>query len=160
MSFQQSTKSNFLTQIDFFKKTLESTPADKVDWKPDDTSMSPKDMVEHLAGANHYFAAMIKGVEPPAPPDEPPQFTLEQAMQFFDESCQMMAQTIESIPDDKLTDVRETPFGHSINVRYAMTIPASHIAYHWGQLSYLQKQYGDMEDHFLEPSFPMGKHYK
>lgn len=160
MSFQTTAKQNFLTQLDFFKTTLDGTPSDKIDWKPDDKSMSAKEMVEHLAGANHYFAAMIKGEEPPAPPEEPPKFTFDQAKQFFKESCDMMAQTLESVPEDKLSEARETPFGHSVNVRFVMTVPASHLAYHWGQLSAVQKQYGDMEDHFLDPSFQMGAHYK
>jgi len=160
MKYQEMTKKNFLTQKDFFVVTLKSTPQDKIDWKPDNSSMSAKEMIEHLAGSNHYFASMITGNPPPEMPEEPPQLSFDEAIKFFEESCDMMAKTLESVPDEKLTEPRETPFGHTINVRFAMTIPGSHLAYHWGQLSGLQKQYGDMEDHFLDKSFPMGSHYK
>ena len=71
MSFQEIQKKAFLTQVDFFKATLDGTPAEKLDWKPDEKSMSAKDMVEHLAGANHFFAAMITGQEMPTPPEDP-----------------------------------------------------------------------------------------
>jgi uncharacterized damage-inducible protein DinB len=160
MSFQEIQKQVFLTQVDFFKATLGGTPEDKRDWKPDESSMSAKDMIEHLAGANHYFSAMITGQEPPTPPENPPQLNYDQAMQMFDESVQLMANTLTSVSDENLNDARETPFGHSVNVRFAMSVPGSHTAYHWGQLSYLQKQYGDEEDHFLAPTFPLGRQFK
>lgn len=160
LSFQETQKQAFLTQVDFFKATLDATPADKIEWKPDKNSMSAKEMVEHLAGSNHYFASIITGKEPPAAPEEPPKLSFDQAKQKFDESVRMMANTIGSVADGSLSEARETPFGHNINVRFAMTIPTSHVAYHWGQLSFLQKQYGDADDHFLDPSFPMGQHFK
>jgi len=68
MKYQEMTKKNFLTQKDFFVVTLKSTPQDKIDWKPDNSSMSAKEMIEHLAGSNHYFASMITGNPPPEMP--------------------------------------------------------------------------------------------
>lgn len=40
-----------------------------------------------------------------------------------------------------------------------MTIPANHLAYHWGQLCYMQTLWGDDKDHFLDPSYPLGSRY-
>ncbi|MBI1729158.1 DinB family protein [Candidatus Acetothermia bacterium] len=162
MSFQKDTATNYLTQVDLFKVTLEKTPSDKLQWKPDPNSMSAQEMVEHLTGSQYFFAALIKGEDPPAPPpsDSTPKVkTREQLLKDFQQSCDMMAKTIGSAPDKSLDTPIKLPFGHTVKTRFIMTVPGFHATYHWGQLSYVQKMWGDNKDHMTDPSFPLGGRY-
>ena len=159
-NFQEIEKARFLTQVDFFKVTLDKTPTDKLSWKPDGKSMSAQEMTEHLTGSNYFFAALIKGEAPPSPPKDAPQNkTREQIAQEFQMSCEMMAKTINSVSDQSLDKPITLPFGKSVKTSFLMTVPGSHMAYHWGQLSYVQKMFGDDQDHFIKPEFALGSRY-
>ena len=162
MSFQKDTMTSYLTQIDMFKVTLEKTPTDKLQWKPDSNSMSVQDMVEHLAGSQYFFAAVIKGETPPTPPPSdgaPKAKTRELLLKELEQSCDMMSRTIGSVPDSSLDRPIKLPFGHTVKTRFMMTVPGFHATYHWGQLSFLQKMWGDNKDHMADPSFPLGGRY-
>jgi uncharacterized damage-inducible protein DinB len=161
MNFQQGEKSRLLSQFDLFNNSIENTPGDKRNWKPDDNLMSPQELMEHVTGANYYFAAMLKGEEPPSPPEgAPPQLSFEEAQSAFNESCNMMAETIASIGDSDLTKEIPMPNGGTTSMQFMMTVPTSHISYHWGQLASLQKMYGDDKDHFFEdPNFKFGSRF-
>ena len=160
-NFQEIEKARFLTQSDFFKVTLENTPADKLQWKPDDKSMSAMEMAQHLTGSNYFFSALIKGEKPGAPAEAPKNPTPAQVMQDLQKSCDMIANTIASVPDQKLDNQVELgTSGRKVKVRFMVTVPGTHLAYHWGQLSYLQKMWGDDKDHFfVDTKTPFGSRY-
>jgi len=161
MSFQQDEKARLLSQYDLFCNCVEHTPADKLGYQAGENAMSPQQQMEHLTGSNHFFAALIKGAPPPvAPEGEPPQLSFEQAKNAFDQSCQMMADTIASVSDGDLNREVPLPNGNSVKNKFMMTVPASHIAYHWGQLAFTQKMYGDEVDHFfVDPNFEFGQRF-
>jgi hypothetical protein len=161
MNFQQAEKARFLSQFDFFNNCINNTPGDKKDWKPDGNLLSPQELMEHVTGANYYFAALLKGEEPPSPPEvSPPRLSFEEAQLGFNESCNMMAETIVSIGDSDLAKELPLPTGGTTSMRFMMTVPTNHISYHWGQLASLQKMYGDDKDHFFEdPTFKFGSRF-
>jgi len=160
MSFQQDEKIRFLTQVDVVKNSIEHTPADKQNWKPEDSCMCPQEMIDHLAGSNHFFAAMLQGKEPPQPPTDAPELTFEQSMAAFEQSSQQLADVIETIPDEALNQEVPLPNGNTAPMKFLVTIPGNHTAYHWGQLAYMQTVWGDKEDHFFDPSFQIGARYR
>lgn len=160
MSFQQDEKVRFLSQMDIIKNTVGHTPEDKRNWKPADSCMCSQEMMNHLTGSNHFFSAMFQGKEPPQPPAEPPQLTFEQSLSAFEESSNMLADVIASVPDEALGQDVPLPNGRTANMKFMLTIPGNHMAYHWGQLAYMQTIWGDKEDHFFDPSFEIGSRYK
>lgn len=160
MSFQQDEKLRLLSQFDLFKNGIDNTPEDKRQWKPEEHLMSPQQLMEHLTGSNYFFAAMLKGEAPPTAPDDAPTLSFAEAQAAFEASCTMMADTIASIPDADLDKAIALPNGATAALKFMMTVPGNHIAYHWGQLSYLQLMFGDTTDHFFtDPHFTLGARY-
>jgi uncharacterized damage-inducible protein DinB len=161
MSFQQDENARFLSQYDLLCNCIEHTPVEKRGWKGNENSMTPQQQMEHITGSNYFFAAMIKDEHLPEPREGDPQAkSFEEARSDFDESCQMMADTIASVSNSDLEREVILPHGRSVKNKFLMTIPASHIAYHWGQLALTQKMYGDDVDHFFaDPNFKFGQRF-
>lgn len=138
---------------EFVLKAAERVPEDKTHWSPNPQGKSAHQILEHLTGANHGFAALIAG-EGEAPPAEELQALkvscerYDELLEAFRASSQALAQTIARVPTDQLGQERPVPWGGTWTLRRLITSPSAHLAYHWGQLCYLQTLWGDTQDHW------------
>jgi uncharacterized damage-inducible protein DinB len=131
-------------------------PAERTRWKPEGRGRSAHEIIEHLAGANHAFAALIRGSALPKEaakaPDrqsvKKPADSYQQALAALQESGRTLSEAIASTPDEQLGQKREMPWGETWEMTRLLTAPGAHIAYHWGQLCYLQTLWGDQQDRF------------
>lgn len=72
----------------------------------------------------------------------------ETALKLFEESKSELAQTIRSLDPAQFNEKRTMPWGEERTVKDLITSPMPHIAYHWGQINYLQMLWGDKQDRF------------
>ena len=146
MNFQDLESRRLRTQADFYVKTAKAIPEDKTDWKPADTAMSALEMTRHCIDTNTQLCQALGGEAPDHDPHAAN--SLAEVIDLFKQSCQHMSDVIASVPDEKLNE--EVPaFGGSMPLTSIMSVPSTHIGYHWGQLAYLQRVWGDTEDHFM-----------
>ena len=137
--------------MEILAETAKAAPADKLDWKPDEKGKSSREIIEHLIGANYAFAALIRGQEVPA--KEKQQFSIkpdsmQDAFAELHKSSLHLSEAIAEVRDEQLKENKEMPWGETWSMTRLVSAPSAHIAYHWGQLAYLQTLWGDQEDHY------------
>jgi len=142
MSVQKFESLKIESLMELMAKTAREVPQDKIDWKPDPKGKSTREILEHLTGANHAFAALIRGESVPASdkqsfsikPDQ-----MDDAFAALHRSGLHLSEAIAEVTDSQLEEQREMRL---------ISSPSSHISYHWGQLAYLQTLWGDQVDHY------------
>lgn len=146
MNFQDLESRRLQAQTEFYAKTARAIPEDKSDWKPAETAMSAMEITRHCIQTNNHFCQPLGGEVPDHDPDAAN--SLAEAVDLLEASCEHMSEVIASIPDERLDE--EVPaFGGSMPLTRIVSIPSTHIGYHWGQLAYLQRIWGDTDDHFM-----------
>ncbi|MCS6902746.1 MAG: DinB family protein [Candidatus Bipolaricaulota bacterium] len=126
-------------------KAARAVPKDKQNWKPMPTGKSAHEILAHLGMANYFFAALLKGAAP-AQMNEPK--TYDDALKLFEQSKSELTQTIRSMPPAQFDEKRTMPWGEERSIKDLITSPMPHMAYHWGQINYLQTLWGDQENRF------------
>ncbi len=126
-------------------KAARTVPPDRQNWKPAPGGKSPHDIVAHLAMANSFFAALLRGG---APSEMRSTQSYADALKLFEESKAELTQTIRSIDPATFNQKRTMPWGEERTLKDLITSPMPHMAYHWGQIAYLQTLWGDSEDRF------------
>jgi uncharacterized damage-inducible protein DinB len=129
-----------------FHQAAEHVPEEKAKWKPDPNAKSAQEIVEHLIQANHFFAALIRGDSAGEPPGSEAQ-SYHEALQALKESGKALSEAIASVPDSQLGEERTLPWGDKWKLTMLISAPSAHIAYHWGQIAYLQTMWGDKTDY-------------
>jgi len=151
MSVQKFESLKIESLMELMAKTAREVPQDKIDWKPDPKGKSTREILEHLTGANHAFAALIRGESVPASdkqsfsikPDQ-----MDDAFAALHRSGLHLSEAIAEVTDSQLEEQREMPWGETWKMLRLISSPSSHISYHWGQLAYLQTLWGDQVDHY------------
>lgn len=156
MKLQQLESRRVQALMELCSKAAQGVPSERIQWKPDAKGKSAHEILEHLAGANHGFAALIlgsalpKGVKAGADRQsvKNPTDSYEQALEALKKSGNVLAEAISSAPDEQLSLTRPMPWGETWEMTRLLTAPGAHIAYHWGQICYLQTLWGDQQDRF------------
>jgi uncharacterized damage-inducible protein DinB len=126
-------------------KAARAVPKEKQNWKPMPTGTSAQEILAHLGMANYFFAALLRGG---APSEMRNADSYETALKLFEESKSELAQTIRSLDPAQFNEKRTMPWGEERSIKDLITSPMPHIAYHWGQINYLQMLWGDPQDRF------------
>jgi len=134
---------------ELFLASAKHVPQDQTDWKPGDEATSARDIVQHLVGANRFFVALIQDKTPPET-SKADHESFEQLLERFQQSYEELANTIASVPDEQLQAERQMPWGQAWKVQALLMGSSFHLAYHWGQIGYLQKAWGDATDYHLQ----------
>ena len=137
--------------MELLLKAARHVPADKAQWKPETNAKSAQEIVEHVAGVNEFFAKLIRGAELSGGPTPGRYESYEQALSALQASGEAVAEAIQAVPDEQLEAERTLPWGEAWKLRKLLVAPGTHIAYHWGQISYLQTLWGDLKDYHLIP---------
>lgn len=126
-------------------KAARAVPKEKENWKPMPTGKSAQEILAHLGMANYFFAALLKGTAP-AQTNAPT--TYEDALKLFEQSKAHLVETIRSLDPAQFSEKRTMPWGEERTLKDLLTSPMPHMAYHWGQIAYLQTLWGDTENRF------------
>jgi len=156
MKLQQLESRRVQALMNLCVSAAQNVPADKIRWKPEGRGRSVHEILEHLAGANHGFAALIRGSALPKEAANAPDRrsvkktadSYQQALEALRESGQALSEAIASTADEQLGEKRPMPWGETWEMTRLLTSPGAHIAYHWGQICYLQTLWGDQQDRF------------
>ena len=124
------------------RKCLERIPADKLDWKPADKSMSAGELGMHIASSPAGILTMLLGndVSFPAPAAAKPQHTQAEIMAAFEASLEAQRNGLADLTDDfMLEEWRLVNDGKVLfsmpRIAFARTVLLSHLYHHRGQLS-------------------------
>lgn len=152
MNWQQLESRRVQALAQIFSEAARHVPPEKADWKPDPKARSAHEIVSHLAKANGLFLALLNG-DPPsgdtAPDTEGKSY--EDTLKEFEKSAQELAEAIASLPDERLEEQVDLPWGQTWKMSRVVAAASGHIAYHWGQIGYLQTLWGDATDYHLIP---------
>lgn len=129
---------------ELFLKAARAVPADRQTWKPAPEGKSVQEIVAHVGMANYFFATLICGAEKSMRDVT----DYQSALQLFEDSKRELQQTIRSLEAAAFEEKRTMPWGEVRSVKDLITSPMPHIAYHWGQINYLQMLWGDNQDRF------------
>ena len=61
MNMQQAESARIQALVGLFADYAQQVPEEKAEWKPELTTKSAKELLEHMAAANRGFAAIIEG---------------------------------------------------------------------------------------------------
>ncbi|HRJ26303.1 MAG TPA: DinB family protein [Fimbriimonadaceae bacterium] len=138
-----------------FAKDLKAIPEEHLGASPSGIARAPIDFTYEVAVVNRRIANRIGGGENPPWPFEgwvtaPEEFRdRDKALAELDESVQAVVAALDAFPAEKLSEEVETPNG-PYTVAGLADMVGTHMAYHDGQLNYLQSLYGDNNIHWQD----------
>ncbi len=154
MKLQQIESQRVQGTLEVCCQTASHVPQDKAEWKPEPQTKSAKEILEHLAASNHGVAAILSGKVSDAKMEKAQRkdVTLnagsyEEALDALRHSGKVLSESIAALSDEQLAQTRQMPWGEDWEVPRLLAVASSHIAYHMGQLGYLQTMWGDGEDY-------------
>jgi len=150
MDLQQLESRRVQALLELFIQSAKHVPEERADWKPEPNAKSPQEIVEHLTQANRFFAALIRG-GPAGEPKGSEAQSYREALEDLKESGKALLEAIASVPDSRLGEEQTLPWGEKWKLTRLISAPGAHIAYHWGQIAYLQTMWGDQTDYHFTP---------
>lgn len=127
------------------------TDPEKLTWQPSvEGSAATRSILEQIAecvAVNHYFAALLRGDEPPAGGMTLPALTdAQEAERHLSASTAVLAAAVRALDDDGLTRTFQTRRGATLGKNLIM-LAYRNMAYHTGQINLIQLLAGDAEFH-------------
>lgn len=128
-----------------------TTRADRLDWQPPaeegGQTRSALQQVGECVVVNRYMAQLMRGEETPTAPSYEFAFaSTEEAQRLLLESAMELADAIRGLSDADLDRDFKHPRG-IIQGRNLIIMPLRNMAYHGGQINFIQTLYGDSEFH-------------
>lgn len=131
---------------------VKMTQAERLEWEPkcgeESSTRSVLDQVVECVRVNRRIASWLAGdfgeLSEPAPIGD-----ADEAQVQLMASAQTLSDTIRVLDNDVLDREIETAWG-PMKGRVLMTIPVANMYYHMGQINFIQRLYGDAEDHFTD----------
>ena len=141
------------TTAELLAHALATTPADKQDWRPTLPGSVPTRSAIKQVGecviVNRYFAALLRGEAADGNPlgqGAPAFASAEDAGAELLASARELADTVRALPDDAL-DGTVAHWRGPLPVVRALDGPNRNMAYHAGQINFIQLLAGDSEYH-------------
>lgn len=119
---------------------------DKLNWKPEPTSKSALEIVQHVGSFTMGMASVLEGGEF-APGSEEIVASREAAQELIRSASSRYAAALRTVDMARFGTTVDLPFG-SFPFAMAATMPAFDMIHHHGQISYIETLLGDTEDHF------------
>lgn len=128
-----------------------TTAPEKLTWQPlMEGSAATRSILEQIAecvGVNHYFAALLRGEEPPAGGMTLPDLTdAQEAKRHLAASTGVLAAAVRALDDGGLTRTFQTRRGQTTG-KNLMIAAYRNMAYHTGQINLIQLLAGDADFH-------------
>lgn len=139
---------------DGLARNLAAMPPEKQDWRPEESTRSALQQVQECAVINGWAAEILRtGDVPPLSHDEFARKTSEldtadKAIAALRAATDDLVGVIGSLPDELLDHTIQLPWESTpVTLAEAMWISYWNMAYHTGQLAYIQTMYGDKDMH-------------
>jgi hypothetical protein len=132
-------------------RNVKALPADKLDWKPFDKgrsamsqfqecAVSPEIFIRALNGGGYVYTDDLKGKREALA-------TVELAEKALRENTAELLKQIRALPDSRLDEPIELPWGATWRLVDVMNMHFWNLAYHVGQINYIQTLLGDFDMH-------------
>lgn len=132
---------------------LTTMPEEKLRWQPmlegSAGTRSVYQQVSECVLVNRYFAALLRGETSATPSNTLPDIAfagVEDAQQQLRDSANELAEAILALGDERLTETIAHPRGLILAENFIL-MAYRNMAYHAGQLNFIQTLYGDAEFH-------------
>lgn len=126
-----------------------TTPADHLEWRPatcdESCTRSVLDQVRECVALNRSFAALLGGDDCKSK-DRPAIVDSTSAQEELIESARELAEMVQGLPDEALTRRFDTPHA-SMTGEVLIDLPCRNMAYHGGQINFVQLLLGDRDFH-------------
>jgi len=110
---------------------------------------SAAQIVKQCAMVARRQAALVRGEEMPVEFEPAPAIEdAEQAKRDLETALEELRVALEAVGPEALGERRQMPWGGSMSLGEYIFRPSYHLAYHDGQLNYIQRLLGDREFHF------------
>lgn len=156
IDYRQLLITNIENTLKTYVKDIGHLPADKLDVCPMGKARTPIDFTVECAGFNLVVAAAICGEAGAMPGSEERKAyiasldTGEKAIGGLEESVGKIVAGLNAASDDDLLREVTMPWGSTSLVHEAVNMATVHMAYHLGQINYIQSLYGDDKMHWAE----------
>jgi len=133
---------------------IEKVPDDRLEWSPGGSAKSALGLAGKLAGFLGFIAYMTEHSAMPdrTGPQPLPPATREEARAALEGAFDGLTGVLSALTPADLERTVPTPWGANVPIPDWMHVGNSVIAYHQGQLNYLQLCYGD-EDPNMPPDW-------
>ena len=137
-------------------KDLKHVPDDKLNVSPMGCARRPLEFVAECAGFNRLLTKTIKGEEAQPPSQEEREKfyascdNYEKAQHLLEDSTAVLVDAIKSLTEQELTREVTAYWGQPMPLYRLIHAAAVHMAYHDGQVNYIQCLYGDAKVHWME----------
>ena len=151
MSLQKFESLRVESLMELLAKSAKAIPSERLGWQAQEGGKSAKEILEHLMGANHMFATLIRGEKLPVKGSQDFLITpdqIDKGLQKLQQSTLALSEAIAATRDDQLSEERKMPWGEVWRLSKLISAPSTHISYHWGQICYLQTLWGDLKDRY------------
>jgi hypothetical protein len=134
-------------------RTAEFVPVEKRDWVPQGKARTFHDFVAECAVLADWAASFFQsGAFPPFDQDAYQRAkaelnTLDKIKAAGEPAISRLCQAIESVPDAKLEETQQMPWGMTMTMADLLFMGYWNIVYHTGQVNYIQMLLGDTEMH-------------
>jgi hypothetical protein len=124
---------------------LGKIPADKLDWKPTETSKSALEITDEVIFVMKSSMPVFQGGNLDFQAERPKSSGLDEARQRLAESAEALAVALEAAGPE-LERALDTPMG-PLWGSYAVSFGLVDLLHHHGQITYIQSLLGDAENH-------------
>jgi hypothetical protein len=138
---------------------LKAIPADKQNASPGGAARPALHIVAECAAVNGMVAGWLStGQRTPRGTAEENDAhfrsfdTEEKALAYLDQETNRLLAAIDALDPDTLGDTSDEPLGRPMSRFAVAELPAMHMMYHDGQLTYLQTLHGDTQNHWVANS--------
>lgn len=132
-----------------------TTPADKLDWcaclDEQSCTRSVLDQINECVACNRYIATLLGGGESPSASCRPI-FDAQTAQEELLLSAEELAAVLRIMPEEALTKPFTMP-SMTVTGEVLIDLPTRNMAYHGGQINFLQLLLGDKESHTPSGAF-------
>jgi len=152
----EAAKGELTRSTDRLANALKSTPADKQNWSPTETSRSPVHVVAHAAmsiegirgwlDGNPFPFSSMKELDDFSRAQEAGYSSAEEALALLEKQRDAYLAFLDSLSDEQVNSTFKTPMGE-FPYAFAITFAADHTRGHAAQIDYIQTIYGDRQSH-------------
>lgn len=153
-SLRESLASQLRTTSEKYCRDLSHLPAEKLGESAGGAARSPLAFTAEVAGFNYLIAKMVRGETVAIPSAEERAayeatvHDLESATSAVQGSVEEMIATMEAADDAQLATEITAPWGSQIRPIGLLNIAVTHMAYHDGQINFIQTLLGDTDEHY------------
>lgn len=139
---------------EMYIKDLGFIPKDKLAVSPMGKARPALEFTAECAGFNFFVAALALGAPKGVPSDDERKAfyasidTLEKATTTLQASVDQLTSALSGVSEEALFEPATAPWGEETTLYRLADITATHMAYHDGQLNYIQALYGDDSSHW------------